>query len=99
MIRAVNLTQHYSVQPVLQNVDIEIPTGQLVAIVGPNGMGKSTLLSALGGVLSPQEVHRLASKTREAVRAGDGKAACHSDLVDDEAARKIQAEKLGDPVT
>jgi phosphomethylpyrimidine synthase len=50
------------------------------------------------GVLSPQEVHRLASKTRDAVRAGDGRAACHSDLVDAEAARDIQEEKLGDPV-
>ncbi|MHC4304201.1 MAG: phosphomethylpyrimidine synthase ThiC, partial [Planctomycetota bacterium] len=51
------------------------------------------------GVLSPDEVHRLASKTMDAVRAGDGKAACHSDLADDESARKIQEEKLGDPVT
>ncbi|MHC4416867.1 MAG: phosphomethylpyrimidine synthase ThiC [Planctomycetota bacterium] len=51
------------------------------------------------GVLSPEEVHRLATKTGEAVRAGDGKAACHSDLADAEAARKIQQEKLGDPVT
>jgi phosphomethylpyrimidine synthase len=51
------------------------------------------------GVLSPQEVHRLASKTMDVVRADDGMAACHSDLVDAEAARKIQEGKLADPVT
>jgi phosphomethylpyrimidine synthase len=51
------------------------------------------------GVLSPQEVHRLASKTRDAVGAGDGKAACHSDVADDVTARRLQEEKLGDPVT
>jgi phosphomethylpyrimidine synthase len=51
------------------------------------------------GVLSPEEIHRMASKTRTAVGAGKGdRAACHSDLTDDEAARKIQSEKLGGPV-
>jgi hypothetical protein len=35
----------------------------------------------------------------DVVRADDGMAACHSDLVDAEAARKIQEGKLADPVT
>ncbi|MHC4589607.1 MAG: phosphomethylpyrimidine synthase ThiC, partial [Planctomycetota bacterium] len=51
------------------------------------------------GALSPDEVHRLATKTRQAIQAGEGdKAACHSDVADAEAARKIQEEKLGEPV-
>jgi phosphomethylpyrimidine synthase len=50
------------------------------------------------GVLSPDEVHRLATKTRQAVGVGDGRAACHSDLADDEAARGIQAQKLDQTV-
>ena len=36
------------------------------------------------GVLSPDEIHRLAAKTKGAVRAEEGKAACHSDVADDE---------------
>ncbi|MEE9207373.1 MAG: phosphomethylpyrimidine synthase ThiC [Gemmatimonadota bacterium] len=46
------------------------------------------------GVLSPEEVHRLASKTRDAV-AGSGKAACHSSAVSDpESALAIQKQAL-----
>lgn len=44
-----DLTVAYQRKPVLWDVDLAIPAGQLVAIVGPNGAGKSTLLkSALG---------------------------------------------------
>ena len=55
MIRVVNLTQHYGVRPVLNNVSLDVPTGELVTILGPNGMGKSTLLAAMAGLLAPQE--------------------------------------------
>jgi phosphomethylpyrimidine synthase len=47
------------------------------------------------GVLSPEEVHRLAAKTKRAVGAGDGKASCHSDAVADASeARRVQEERL-----
>ncbi|MBD3674609.1 MAG: phosphomethylpyrimidine synthase ThiC [Planctomycetaceae bacterium] len=46
------------------------------------------------GVLSPEELHKLASKTRGAVGAEAGKADCHSDYVDPETAQKIQSEHL-----
>ncbi|MGQ0626574.1 MAG: phosphomethylpyrimidine synthase [Phycisphaerales bacterium] len=45
------------------------------------------------GVLSPEEIHALASKTRKAVGADAAKASCHSDYVDPDAARRVQAEK------
>lgn len=54
VIRVVNVTQHYSVKPVLKNVSLDIPSGTRTAVIGPNGMGKTTLLSVLGGVLQPQ---------------------------------------------
>jgi ABC-type multidrug transport system ATPase subunit len=54
MIRLVGVTQHYGVRPVLRNIELEIPSGQAVSIVGPNGMGKTTLLAVVAGVLTPQ---------------------------------------------
>jgi ABC-2 type transport system ATP-binding protein len=55
MIRVVSLTQHYGVRPVLVDLNFAIATGELVTVLGPNGMGKSTLLAALAGLLAPQE--------------------------------------------
>ena len=46
------------------------------------------------GVLSPDEIHKLASKTKKAVGAEASKADCHSDYVDDEQARQIQSERV-----
>lgn len=41
--------------PVLQDVDMEIPAGASVGVVGPSGAGKTTLLDILLGLLSPQQ--------------------------------------------
>jgi len=46
------------------------------------------------GNLSPDEIHRLASKTKRAVDAEVGKGLCHSDFVDPDAARRIQKDRL-----
>jgi ABC-type multidrug transport system ATPase subunit len=54
MIHLVDVVQHYGVRPVLRGIDLQIPDGQLAAIVGPNGMGKSTLLRVMAGILQPQ---------------------------------------------
>ncbi|HIJ65233.1 MAG TPA: ABC transporter ATP-binding protein [Candidatus Hydrogenedentes bacterium] len=57
MIKVVDLTQHYGVRPVLRGVNLEVQPGELLGLMGPNGMGKSTLLAAMAGVLSPQKGH------------------------------------------
>lgn len=46
-----DVTVAYGRRPVLWDVDVEIPSGRLVAIVGPNGAGKSTLLKAILGLV------------------------------------------------
>jgi manganese/zinc/iron transport system ATP- binding protein len=48
-----DLTVAYRTQPVLWDVDLAFPEGQLIAIVGPNGAGKSTLLKAILGLVQP----------------------------------------------
>ena len=44
------------------------------------------------GVLSPEEIHRLASKTKAAVGAVEAKASCHSDFVDSTGAQQKQEQ-------
>jgi manganese/zinc/iron transport system ATP- binding protein len=46
-----DLTVAYQVRPVLWDVDLRLPEGQLIAIVGPNGAGKTTLLKAVLGLV------------------------------------------------
>lgn len=48
-----HLTVAYDLQPVLWNVNLEIPRGRLMAVVGPNGAGKSTLIKAIMELLKP----------------------------------------------
>jgi NitT/TauT family transport system ATP-binding protein len=39
--------------PVLDRVDLEIPGGGIIGLIGPNGCGKSTLLRVIAGLLEP----------------------------------------------
>lgn len=55
MIRVIDVTQHYSVRPLPRRVSLEIDHGEMVSILGPNGMGKSTLLGVMAGVIQPQK--------------------------------------------
>jgi len=48
-----NLTAGYGDVPVLWGVSLSVPRGQVVALVGANGMGKTTLLRAISGVIRP----------------------------------------------
>lgn len=48
-----DLTVAYHEKPVLWDVDLEVPSGILMAIVGPNGAGKTTLLKAILGLIKP----------------------------------------------
>jgi branched-chain amino acid transport system ATP-binding protein len=40
-------------RPVVREVSIEIPPGEITTLLGPNGAGKSSLVLAVGGVLRP----------------------------------------------
>jgi iron complex transport system ATP-binding protein len=50
-LTAQGLSVTLSGRPVLRQIALALPRGQLVALVGPNGAGKTTLLRALSGLL------------------------------------------------
>ena len=52
-IEATDVTVAYHEQPVLWDVDLDVPQGVLMAIVGPNGAGKSTLIKTILGLVQP----------------------------------------------
>ncbi len=47
------LTHRYGDVPVLQDINLHIPAGEILCVIGPSGCGKSTLLRMLGGLERP----------------------------------------------
>jgi ATP-binding cassette, subfamily C, bacterial len=52
-LRRVSFAYGPRAEPVLRDLDLDIPDGEHVAIVGPSGIGKSTLASLIAGLLPP----------------------------------------------
>jgi branched-chain amino acid transport system ATP-binding protein len=69
------LTVERGGRPVVRNVTITVPAGQVTALLGPNGAGKSSLVLSVGGVLRPRpgsvsmDGAELAGRRPERIRA------------------------------
>lgn len=55
LLSAHGLRNGYGGKPVLQGIDIEVRAGEIIAVIGRNGVGKSTLMRALIGLLPTTE--------------------------------------------
>jgi branched-chain amino acid transport system ATP-binding protein len=53
MLRIEGLHVEYANIPALQGVDVDIKRGEIVALIGANGAGKSTTLKAISGLVRP----------------------------------------------
>lgn len=77
MLKLSNIAAAYGKVTALQNVSVEVRQGEVVALLGANGAGKSTTLRAISGLVQPTQgeilldgkpIHKLAPEA--IVRAG-----------------------------
>jgi lipopolysaccharide export system ATP-binding protein len=50
----VNLRKSYKRRPVIRDVSLQLNRGEVVALLGPNGSGKTTTFYAIAGLLTPE---------------------------------------------
>ncbi|QCC46348.1 ABC transporter ATP-binding protein [Halobellus limi] len=53
MLTCRDLTVGYGETPILRDVDLTVDRGEIVGVIGKNGVGKTTLMKALVGLLDP----------------------------------------------
>lgn len=53
-LSAEDLSLGYGDRIIVENLNLEVKTGVITTVIGPNGCGKSTLLRALGRLLKPR---------------------------------------------
>ena len=54
LVKVENLAAGYGMVEVLRNISLEISTGEVVAVLGSNGVGKTTLNNCLSGLIKPK---------------------------------------------
>ena len=59
MLKIKNLQTSYGGSLILQGVNIEVPPGHIVALMGRNGVGKTTLIKSIVGLVPPRSGHVL----------------------------------------
>ena len=53
LIECKNLTKKYGARVALENVNLEIPRGKIIGLLGKNGSGKTTLIKLMNDLLTP----------------------------------------------
>ncbi|MDT0681552.1 LPS export ABC transporter ATP-binding protein [Roseicyclus sp. F158] len=53
-LRVVSLCKSYRKRPVIRDVSLELRRGEVVALLGPNGSGKTTCFYSIAGLVTPE---------------------------------------------
>ena len=52
-----HLSKKYGSKMALQDLNLQLPAGKIIGLLGPNGSGKTTLLKLAAGLLTPSQGH------------------------------------------
>jgi len=55
MLQVTGLNVYYGESHILREVDLTVPAGKMVCLIGRNGVGKTTLLKTIMGLLKPRQ--------------------------------------------
>ena len=55
MFKVSGLHSGYDGTIIIEDIDLNVQTDEIVTIIGPNGSGKSTLLKSIFGIVKPQQ--------------------------------------------
>jgi len=90
MLKVKNLKKSYNSDIVLDSIDINIKSGEIIAIMGPSGCGKSTFIRCINRLVEPDAgeihfkgtpVHKLSQSQLEEIRQNMGFVFQHFNLV------------------
>ena len=55
VLKAANLTKQYHNTKALDGLNLELPKGKIIGLLGPNGSGKTTFIKLAAGLLTPSQ--------------------------------------------
>lgn len=74
IVKISGLSKAFGEKKVLDNIDLEIPQGKIIGLLGPNGSGKTTLIKILSGFCADYEGEVLIDgSVRQRRRQGEGR--------------------------
>ena len=53
LLKCINLNKEFGNKKILQDINLTIPRGKIIGLLGKNGAGKSTLIKLINDLLTP----------------------------------------------
>ena len=72
MLRVEDINVYYGAIHAIKGISLDVPDGEIVALIGSNGAGKSTTLRTISGLMKPKTGKILYSRIADGNRFGCG---------------------------